>query len=194
MKNRKIIENIFLALLFVIPIVIIIMQSNGITLINNLCYYGYIGLYVCIAVIYVKIKKDKNILQVMIILVAIYSIAVLYNFIGTYEIKKSQDQNTIIVERFDNRFFGSDPNETKIQFYKRVCFFFKKDLNAPMLNGRYDIYWKDDYIVITGDAAEYFIESYQNYEENSYLKNKLKDKNFEILSFDRIKIKCENIK
>ncbi|WP_346931087.1 hypothetical protein [Clostridium sp.] len=187
-NNRKTIENISLTLLVLIPIVIIIMQSNGITIINNLCIYTYIAVYISIAATYVKIKKDKDILKVVLILVAIYSIAVLHNYIGTYEIHKSQNKNTIIVERFDDSFLGGDPHERNDKFYKRVCFFFKKDLNAPVLHGKYDIYWEDHYVVITGNAAKSFIESYQTSEENSYFKNTLKNSNFEILPFKGIKV------
>jgi len=170
------------------PIVVIIMQGREITLINNLCVYTYVVVYISIAAIYVKVKKDKNVLAVVLILVAIYSIVVLHNYIGTYEIHKSQNKNTIIVEHFDDSFLGGNPNETNSKFYKRVCFFFKKDLNTPVLHGRYDIYWEDHYVVITGNAAESFIESYQTSEENSYFKNTLKNSNFEILPSKRIKI------
>ncbi|MEG1256823.1 hypothetical protein [Clostridium sp.] len=189
MKNsRTIIKNVSLTLLFVVPIVLIIMASNGITLINNLSIYTYIIIYICIAIIYVKMKKDKDISTVVFILVAIYSIVFLYNYIGTYEINKSQNKNTIIVEQFDDNFFGGNPNGANAKFHKRVCVFFKKDLNAPVFHGRYDIYWEQDYIVIGGNAAKYFIESYETSEENSYFRNSLKNNNFEILPFNRIKI------
>lgn len=187
-KKNRIIKNISLTLLFVMPIIIIVMKSNGLTLMNNLYIYAYLAVYICIAIIYVKIKKDKNVLKFTLILVTIYSIAVLHNYIGTYEINRLQNKNTIIVNHFYDSFLGGDPDEINSKFYKRVYFFFKKDLNAPTLHGNYSIYQEDEYILIAGDAAKNFIESYNASEGNSYLKNALKNNNFEILPDNFIKI------
>jgi len=40
-KINQIIKNISLTLLFVMPIIIIVMKSNGLTLMNNLYIYMY---------------------------------------------------------------------------------------------------------------------------------------------------------
>lgn len=187
-KMNGIIKNISLTLLFVLPIIIIVMKSNGLTLMNNLYIYAYLAVYICIAIIYVKVKGDKNVLEFTLILVTIYSIAVLHNYIGTYEINRLQNKNTLIVNHFYDNFLGGDPDEINSKFYKRVYFFFKKDLNAPTLHGNYSIYQEDEYIVVAGDAAKNFIESYTTSQENSYFKNTLKNKNFEILPDNLIKI------
>lgn len=187
-KINEIIKNISLTLLFVMPIIIIVIKSNGITLMNNLYIYAYLTVYICIATIYVKIKRDKNVLKFTLILVTIYSIAVLHNYIGTYEINRLQNKNTIIVNHFYDSFLSGDPDEISSKFYKRVYFFFKKDLNAPTFHGNYSIYQEDEYIIIAGDAAKNFIESYKTSEENSYFKNTFKNSNFEILPNNLIKI------
>ena len=187
-KKNIIIKNISLTLLFVIPFTIIVMKSNGLTLMNNLYIYTYLALYICIAIIYVKIKKDKDVLKFTLILVIIYSIDVLHNYIGTYEINRLQNKNTIIVNRFYDSSLSGDPDEISSKFYKKVYFFFKKDLNAPTLHGTYFIYQEEEYIVISGEAAKNFIESYKTSQEDSYFKNTLKNKNFEILPGNLIKI------
>ncbi len=44
-KNNQIIKNISLTLLLVMPIIIIVLSSNGITLMNNTYVYIYGYLY-----------------------------------------------------------------------------------------------------------------------------------------------------
>lgn len=189
MKNiSKTKENLCLTLLFVIPVAVLIMNGNEITFFNNICLYAYVSVYIIIATIYVKLKKDKNVLKVVSILVALYSIAIIFNYTGTYEIYKTQNNTTIVVEKIYDNFLSGDPNKTKSKFHKRVGFIFKKDLNSPVLQGKYNLQFEDDSIIITGNAANYFIKSYENSEENSYLRNKLKSSNFEIISLNSMKI------
>lgn len=178
MRNGfKIIKAIFVTLLFAIPLLLFVLRYNSITLMNNLCVYVYITIYIGIAAIYTIMRKDKDISKVVFILVGIYSIIILLNHTGTFEIKKEKNKDTIIAELFDDNPLAGSPNEADVKFYKQIWFFFKKDLNAPVFHGIYDIRWEDDYILITDNAAKYFIESYQMHEKNIY-----KGLNFEVVS------------
>jgi predicted tellurium resistance membrane protein TerC len=56
-KNNQIIKNTSLIFLILVPIILIVLSSNGITLMNNTYVYIYVAIYVGVSVTYVLVTN-----------------------------------------------------------------------------------------------------------------------------------------
>jgi len=177
-KKNQIIKNISLTLLFVMPIIIIVLSSNGITLMNNTYVYIYMAIYIGVSVTYVLVaNKTCNWLCIFVV---VYLIYVFLSYSGSSVLYKSpNNKNTLIVDN-ETVFL----NSTKLKVSKGTCVIFKKELFQTPSTGSqgWDVFWRDDSsIILTGPAVAGFKALYKHGTLDNHYINMIKENKIEIL-------------
>lgn len=189
MKNsNQIMKNIPFIFFILLPIIMIVFRSNGITLMNNT--YG--NLYVIIyAAISIKFIFGTNINSKLLgLFVLTYVLFEFCAYTGSYESYKSPNHKNAVIVEYINVF----PNDVKLKVSKRTCIILKKELlETPAANsGDYRILWKGDgSVIVTGTPIASFKDSYENGGLDNHYKNMIKKGKFELFSSEGLIIKIE---
>ncbi|WP_017415921.1 hypothetical protein [Clostridium tunisiense] len=189
MKSKDItIKNISLMLLILLSILMIVLEKNGITLMNNIYVYIYIAIYIGLSVTYVLLtNKTCNWLGIFVV---VYLIFVCFSYLGSYESYKSpSNKNKLIVE--NKTVFL---NSAKLTVSKGTCGIFKKELfqTSSTCSQGWSVFWKDDSsIILTGPAVVEFKDFYKNGVLDNHYINMIKESKIEILSSEGILINID---
>lgn len=187
-NNNQIIKNIPFTFFILLPIIMIIFRSNGITLINNTYANLYLIIYAAISIKFVfGTNKNSKWLGFFVFIYVLFEFCA---YTGSYELYKSpKNKKTVVVEYID-----VFPNDVKLKVSKRTCIIFKKELlETPVANsGDYKILWKgDSSLIVTGTPIASFKEYYENGGLDNHYKNMIIKVKFELLSSEGIMIKIE---
>ncbi len=189
MKSKDItIKNILLMLLILLPIIMIVLEKNGITLMNNTYVYIYLAIYIGISITYVLLtNKTCNWLGIFVVA---YLIFVCFSYLGSYVSYKSpSNKNTVIVE-----YINVFPHAEKLKVYKRSFIIFKKELvETPAAgSGDYKILWKgDSSVIVTGTPIASFRNSFENGSLDNHYKNMINKGTIELIFTEGILINIE---
>lgn len=178
-KNNQIIKNISLIFLVLVPIILIVLSSYGITLMNNTYVYIYVAIYIGVSVTYALVtKKTCNWLGIFVV---VYLIYVFLSYSGSYVLYKSpNNKNTLIVDN-ETVFL----NSTKLKISKETCVIFKKELFQTPSTGsqEWSVFWRDDSsIILTGPAVARFKDLYKHATLDNHYINMIKESKIEILA------------
>lgn len=187
-RKHQIIKNISLTFLILLPIIMIVLSINGITLMNNTYVYIYMFIYIGASVTYVLVtNKTSNWLGIFVV---IYLMFAYCSYTGSYESYKSpNNKNTLIVEN-ETVFL----NSTKLKISKGTCIIFKKELFQTPSTGSqgWSVFWRDNCsMVVTGNAVELFKILYANGALDRHYINMIKESKIELFSHEGILIKIE---
>lgn len=189
MKSKDItIKNILLMLLILLPILMIVLDKNGITLMNNTYVYIYLVIYLGLSVTYALVtNKTSNWLGPLVL---IYLIFAFCSYTGSYSSYKSpNNKNTVIVESVSQFLYPTD-----LKINKRTCVIFKKEIiEIPDGGSRgLSVFWRDDSsIVVTGGGVEAFKDIYTNYTYNIHYRNMINEGAIELFSHEGMMIKID---
>lgn len=189
MKSKDItIKNILLMLLIFLPILMIVLEKNGITLMNNTYVYIYLVIYLGLSVTYALVtNKTSNWLGPLVL---IYLIFAFCSYTGSYiSYKSPNNKNTVIVEN-ETVFL----NSAKLKVSKGTCGIFKKELfqTSSTCSQGWSVFWKDDSsIILTGPAVVELKDFYKNGVLDNHYINMIKESKIEILSSEGILINID---
>lgn len=187
-NNNKIIKNIPFIFFILLPIIMIIFRSNGITLMNNTYANLYLIIYAAISIKFIfGTNKNSKWLGIYVLIYVLFEFC---TYTGSYESYKSpKNKNTVIVE-----YINVFPHAEKLKVYKRSFIILKKELvETPAAgSGDYKILWKgDSSVIVTGTPIASFRNSYENGSLDNHYKNMINEGTIELIFTEGILINIE---